>query len=283
MSLTLTSLKQKVGDFVIQRYDESGGFRSSPVDYPNFASTYHALWILKNFDLDFAAGDRCIGWLVNTKTNDLFQTYYAVGSLELLGSYDLAKIKVLESSNIKEGKVRFLPVKKVYQIEQEFKKIYAFGELLSRISKNMDETLLYELSKYRNDDGGYGKVNHSTITSTYYVLGAHKVSHRMNLIDKKGVLSFIRSLERPEGGFVTRPENILPYMEYTYYGIEALETLGESVNFPEEHLRFVLNCLNKDGGFRRTPILGISGIENVFYATSILTKLDIGRFLPYAF
>ena len=59
--------------------------------------------------------------------------------------------------------------------------------------------------------------------------------------------------------------------------MDSLEALGESVNFHEEHIRFVLNCLNKDGGFRRTSILGISSIENVFYATSILRKLNVEK------
>jgi hypothetical protein len=68
-------------------------------------------------------------------------------------------------------------------------------------------------------------------------------------------------------------------MEYTYYGLKSLEALGEGVKFGGEHIGFVLNCLNKDGGFRRTPILGISSIENVFYATSILKSLNVGNIL----
>ncbi len=34
-------------------YDESGGFKSSPADYPNHASTYYSISILKNIGINF--------------------------------------------------------------------------------------------------------------------------------------------------------------------------------------------------------------------------------------
>jgi hypothetical protein len=274
IQVTLTEIWPKIEGFVFERYDESGGFKMSPVDYPNLTATYCALSILQNIEINFKDKDRSTEWLVNSKIYSIYSLYFSIKGLQLLGRNEQAKEKVDQNQDVIRKNMTFQKKRKVYEIEQEFKKICFVSELSVLGSIEFDFKLVKEIASHQNVDGGFGGLGHSTITSTYYTLGALKCLNRIDMVYRKGSLSYLRKCERPEGGFVTRPENILPYMEYTYYGVKSLEALGERVNFNEEHIRFVLNCLNRDGGFRRTPILGISNIENVFYATSILKNLN---------
>jgi len=276
--MKLIEIRSKIEDFVSERYDESGGFKMSPVDYPNSTATYCALAILQNIGIDFKDKDKCVDWLVNSKINSLYSLYFSIEGLRLLGKNEKAKEKAIQNLDTIRKGMTFLKKRKVYEFEQEFKKVYYISELSVAASIVFDEKVLKEMTKHQNEDGGFGMEDHSTITSTHYSLKTLQNLNKIDQLNRKGALKYIRKCEKPEGGFVTRPENILPYIEYTYYGVDSLEALGESVNFHEEHLRFVINCLNRDGGFRRTPILGISSIENVYYATSILRKLNVEKF-----
>jgi hypothetical protein len=264
----------KVEEFILERYDESGGFKMSPVDYPNLTATYCALSILQNVGVNFKNKDMSTEWLVNSKIDSIYSLYFSVKGLQILGRNVKAKEKADQNLDTIRKSMTFQKKRKVYEIEQEFKKICFVSELSVLCLIKFDFKLIKEIASHQNVDGGFGSLGHSTITSTYYTLGALRCLNRIDMVNRKGLLSYLKKCERPEGGFVTRPENILPYIEYTYYGVRSLEALGERVNFDGEHIRFVLNCLNRDGGFRRTPILGISNIENVFYATSILKNLN---------
>jgi len=253
----------------------------SPVDYPNPAATYYSISILENIGVDFGGRENCVRWLSNFKIDSIYSLYYVVKSLILLGHHEVARKKLLENFSLVKDNIFFSPAQKIYEIEHEFKRLYFVSELSTTIGCRFGEDLIEEILAHANEDGGFGLIGHSTLTSTYYVVGVLNVIGSLSLIDKGKVVGYVRKCERPEGGFVTRPENILPYMEYTYYGVKALEIFGEKVDFPLNHIKFVLRCLNKDGGFRRTVILGISNLENVYYASSLLKALDVDKFISW--
>jgi hypothetical protein len=275
--VTLTEIWPKIEEFVLERYDESGGFKMSPVDYPNSTATYCALSILANIGVEFENKSRCAQWLTSQKIDSVYSLYTFIKSLQILEKNKQAKEIVSKNLDLVKKSMTFPKKRRVYEFEQEFKKINFVSELSVIDPIEFDLKVIKEIVNHQNVDGGFGWIGHSTITSTYHALGTLKCLNRMEMINKKGSLDYIRKCERPGGGFVTRPENILPYMEYTYYGVKSLEMLIEEVKFVIENIKFVLNCINKDGGFRRTPILGISSIENVFYATSILKSLNVEK------
>ncbi|MCX8188683.1 MAG: hypothetical protein N3F64_03155 [Nitrososphaeria archaeon] len=277
----LQKLYQRILDFVRERYSGEGGFMMSPVDYPNPAATYYSLSILENIGANFEEKEKCIRWLSNFKIDSIYSLYYVVKSLILLNQHDILKKRLLENFNLIKENIFFSSVQKIYEIEQEFKKLYFLSELYNLMGYGFEEDLIEGILDHANEDGGFGLIGHSTLTSTYYVVGTLNVLGKLSLVDKRKIVGYVRECERPEGGFVTRPENILPYIEYTCYGVKTLEIFGEKVNFPLEHIKFVLNCINKDGGFRRTIILGISNLENVYYAVSLLKTLNIDKFISW--
>jgi hypothetical protein len=249
----------------------------SPVDYPNSTATYCGLSILADIGFEFTKRNRCTEWLTSQNIDSVYSLYTCIKSLQILEKNEQAKEIVSKNIDLVKKSMTFPEKRRVYEFEQEFKKINFVSELTIIDSIEFNLKIIKEIVNHQNVDGGFGMTGHSTITSTYHALGTLKCLDRIEMINKKGSLDYIRKCERPDGGFVTRPENILPYMEYTYYGVKSLEVLTEGVKFGGKHIRFVLNCINKDGGFRRTPILGISSIENVFYATSILKSLNVEK------
>lgn len=278
----LQKLYSRILDFVMERCSSEGGFMMSPVDYPNPAATYYSLSILENIGVDFNGKEKCVDWLSNFKIDSIYSLYYAIKSLLLLGKNDVAMKRLSENFEfVKKSMFLSSSVKKIYEIEQEFKKIYFLSELSKLMEHVFDERLLEKIFDYINEDGGFGLPGHSTLTSTYYIVSTLNVIDRLSSVDRRKVIGYIRECERPEGGFVTRPENILPYIEYTFYGVDVLKVFGEKPNFPVEHLKFVLNCINRDGGFRRTVVLGISNLENVFYATLLLKMLDAEKLIVW--
>jgi hypothetical protein len=62
-------------------------------------------------------------------------------------------------------------------------------------------------------------------------------------------------------------------MEHVYYGVMALNLLGERAMYPENTIRFILRCQNANGGFARSD-LGISTFEDTFYAVNALRLLS---------
>ena len=127
------------------------------------------------------------------------------------------------------------------------------------------------LLRYKNGDGGFGAHNHSNINSTYYATASLDLLG-FDMKSLQGTLAFLRSCEKPYGGFTVVPDSLTPYMEHTYYGVMALSALGQKCKFPWQTSDFVRRCQNTNGGFARAD-LGISTFENTFQAVKIMHKL----------
>jgi len=127
------------------------------------------------------------------------------------------------------------------------------------------------LLRYKNDDGGFGAHGHSNLNSTYHAVASlSNLSYPVRSL--KDTLAFVRSCEKPTGGFTVVPNTFPPYMEHVYYGVSTLNLLGERANYPEETAKFVLKCQNPNGGFARSD-LGLSTFEDTFYAVTVLRKI----------
>jgi hypothetical protein len=127
------------------------------------------------------------------------------------------------------------------------------------------------LLRYKNGDGGFGAHKHSNVNSTYYATASLDLLG-FDMESLQGTTAFLRSCEKPYGGFTVVPHSFAPYMEHTYYGVMALDALGENCEFRPQTVDFVLRCQNGNGGFARAD-LGISTFENTFQAVSIVQKL----------
>jgi len=180
IKMALTEIWSKIEDFVSERYDESRGFKMSSVDYPNSTATYCALSILQNIGIDFKDKDKCADWLVNSKIDSSYSLYFSVKGLQLLSRNEQAKEKASQNHDIIRKSLTFLKKRKVYESEQEFKKIYYMSELSVVGSIVFDKKILKEIAKHQNEDGDFGKEDHSTIILTHYGL---KTLQNLNRID----------------------------------------------------------------------------------------------------
>jgi hypothetical protein len=125
---------------------------------------------------------------------------------------------------------------------------------------------------FKNDDGGFGTHGHSNINSTYYATSSMLLL-KQNPKKLNEMLKFVRAWEKPGGGFTVIPINLMPYMEYTYYGIMTLDLLGQKSKYPSQTKDWVLSCQNNNGGFARSD-LGISTFVDTYYAIKLLQKLE---------
>jgi len=159
------------------------------------------------------------------------------------------------------------------EVASEFQFLSMITELASMVSVeiNHNKTTSWLLS-YQNRDGGFGAHGHSNLNSTYYAV-ASLCNLGYDVRSLKETLGYVRSCEKPYGGFTIVPTSVNPYMEHVYYGISTLNLLGEHARYPEETAAFVLGCQNSNGGFARSD-LGISTFEDTFFAVSVLKMIN---------
>lgn len=94
---------------------------------------------------------------------------------------------------------------------------------------------------------------------------------KRSLKNSNETLKFVRSCEKPYGGFTVIPLNFTPCMEQTYYDVMMLDLFGEKIRYPQETLDWILKCQNQNGGFARSD-LGISSFVDTFHAVATLQK-----------
>jgi len=203
--------------------------------------------------------------------------YYVVKALKLCGEEPDKRIYdyVFSLLKRKENARTVTPIVDAYvEVASEF----AVTFMATELSKILDVELNRErvtdwLLGFLNQDGGFGARGHSNVNSTYHAVASLR-NLGYNPRNLHNTLNFVRSCEKPYGGFTVTPQASTPYMEHTYYGVMALDLLGETCRFPAQTIDFIFNCRNSNGGFARSD-LGVSTFENTFQAVSILRKLGM--------
>jgi len=125
------------------------------------------------------------------------------------------------------------------EVASEFEVTFMITELFNMVGIEIDrEKTIGWLLSYQNNDGGFGAHKHSNLNSTY-----HAVASLSNLgypvKSLKETLRYVRSCEKPSGGFTVVPKSSNPYMEHVYYGVSTLDLLGEHARYPEKTAQFV--------------------------------------------
>jgi len=147
------------------------------------------------------------------------------------------------------------------------------GYQLSELER---ENIIKLVLKFKNEDGGFG-LNASYIDETFHALSILiDLKNPLDDLNLKDTIEWVYNCENRSGGFKVKPD--VPYsysLEYTYYGLQAMDLLNVEPLFPNTHVDFIYSCYNTNGGFRRSVNLGISTLEDTFYAVSSLTKLNV--------
>jgi len=262
---------KKVEDYVVKRQNDDSGYAFAQGLDSNAQDTYYGLAILDLLKVPFPRVKKTIKWLRDFAPDSHYSHYYVAKALKLCGEKPQRSLKdFLLSLQSSKGELGTVDV--YVEVASEFQFISMITELasMSGVEINREKTISWLLS-YQNRNGGFGAREHSNLNSTY-----HAVSSLFNLSypvkSLKKTLEYVRSCEKPTGGFTVVPRSSNPYMEHTYYGVSTLELLGEHARYPEKTAEFVLRCQNSNGGFARSD-LGISTFEDTFYAVSILLMI----------
>lgn len=264
------SLTKNVINYVISRQNVDGGYTFVEENDSNAQDTYYGLAILKLLGSPFPNVDNTVEWLREFGLGSIY-SYYYVGKALSLCDEDLGnRFRKYVVSTI-AAKRHLGSVDVYFEVASEFRATHMVLDLANLLGVDPGNDVAEWLLRYKNGDGGFGAHKHSNVNSTYYATASLDLLG-FDMESLQGTTAFLRSCEKPYGGFAVVPRSFAPFMEHTYYGVMALDALGEDCKFRPQTVDFVLRCQNENGGFARAD-LGISTFENTFQAVSIVQKL----------
>jgi len=263
---------KSIVNYVVSRHNDDGGYAFVQGTESNAQDTYYGLAILNLLGAPFPNVERTVKWLHDFVPDSHYSHYYVAKALRLCGEKPHRSLRdFLLSRQVFRGE--FGTVDVYVEVASEFQFLSMITELASMVGVKIDrEKITSWLLSYQNRDGGFGAHGHSNLNSTYHAV-ASLCNLGYNVKSLKETLDYVRSCEKPYGGFTIVPTSVNPYMEHVYYGISTLNLLGEHARYPEETAAFVLGCQNSNGGFARSN-LGISTFEDTFFAVSVLNMIN---------
>jgi hypothetical protein len=264
------SLTKNIINYVISRQNVDGGYAFVEENDSNAQDTYYGLAILKLLGSPFPNVDNTVEWLREFGLGSIYSYYYVGKALSLCGE-DLGNRFPKYVVSTIAAKRHLGSVDVYFEVASEFRATHMVLELANLLGVDPGNDVAEWLLRYKNGDGGFGAHKHSNVNSTYYATASLDLLG-FDMESLQGTTAFLRSCEKPYGGFTVVPHSFAPYMEHTYYGVMALDALGENCKFRPQTVDFVLRCQNGNGGFARAD-LGISTFENTFQAVSIVQKL----------
>jgi hypothetical protein len=265
------SWTRRITNYVINRQNEDGGYTFCQGAESNGQDTYYGLTILRLLNANFPNIEKTVKFINDIRLDNIYSIYYISKASLLLGKNIDSKLKK-HALSIFNSKAYFGSTDFFAEISSEFTTTFMTLELadLLKIKVNTKEVAEW-LLHFKNDDGGFGTQRQSNINSTYFATASMSLLNE-SLQDLRETVRFVRTCEKPYGGFTVIPMSFGPYMEHTYYGVMTLDLLGEKSKYPSQTMDWILKCQNKNGGFARSD-LGISTFENTFQAVSVLRKI----------
>jgi hypothetical protein len=269
--LSNSSIKNNIINYVLTRQNEDGGycFAQGALE-SNGQDTYYGLAILSQLGSPFPNSEKTLRFLDENRIDSIYSMYYTAKSQLLLNGEIKAELKK-DIRSLLDSK-KYFGSKAFFSDSSEFVTTLMTLELaeLLKIQVSFGEVGGWILS-FENEDGGFGPHGQSNIDSTYHAVASLCLLRKS---PKKiaETLRFVRSCEKPFGGFTIIPMNLMSYIEYTYFGVMVLDLLGEKSRYSSQTMDWVLSCQKTTGGFARSD-LGIATFIDTFYAIQILQKL----------
>lgn len=274
--LKVSSEPAWVGDvvrYVLARQNEDGGYTFCQGTSSNAQDTYYALEILNLLSIQPPHIQKTIDFLLGLPAYSINIRYYIMKALKICGENPDPNGDLEDFILSCRGSHGGFGAKQVYiEAASEFESTFMATEIINMLNLRIDQkrTIDWILGS-RNVDGGFGAYGSSNIISTYHAVASlHNLGYSTSSLNE--TLAYVKSCEKPYGGFTVVPECSRPYMEHVYCGVLIIDLMGEKCRYPEETANFVLQCHNQNGGFARSD-LGISTFEDTFYAVSIMQKL----------
>ena len=263
--------RRRVVGYIERCHLEDGGYFFARVPPSNGLDTYFAV---KSLSILSVKPDRPEG-IANFFLNDIKEgtlggmtgIFLTVEVLNELGRMtDDLRNYAQQQTMLRQNKAGgFGALEDIYiEVSSELEETYRAVSVLRAVGADFDERRIADfVSSKLNSDGGYGREGRSTLASTFYATGIHKLLGT----DTKKLVSTRDYLRKREENWQVQ------FIEDLYWLVGALDNLGEESNFPERTLRFVTECQRINGGFSRATIMGIPTLEYTFYAVSILREI----------
>ncbi|MEM2740085.1 MAG: prenyltransferase/squalene oxidase repeat-containing protein [Candidatus Bathyarchaeia archaeon] len=257
--------------YILERQNEDGGYTFCRGTDSSAEDTFYAIESLRILWVKPRNIGKTIRFLKGLQYSDggfdsVKIAYYVVKSLGVLGySPSRSMHRLIDEVKGIISSLGSLP--DVYvEISSELEYLYLAVELAGMLEIGVDRDYLVEsVLRFKNSDGSFGSVKHSRIASTSYALDTLKIlGYRVDSL--ADTLGWVRRRESPDGGFGYEPGAKPICLEDTYFGLKALEALGEKPRYQFETLRFIAKLQNLNGGFRRSIFLGISDLESTYRA-----------------
>ena len=265
------SFRREVAKYIDRCHLEDGGYFFARVPPSNGLDTYFAVKSLFILGVKPERPDAIASFFLNDVAEGtlggitgIFITVEVLNKLgrlpDDLRSY--ARQQIMLRQNMAGG---FGALDNIYiEVPSELEETYRAARILRTIGADFDERRITDfVSSKLNLDGGYGGEGRSTLASTFYATGIHKL---LGTDTKR--LAITRDYLRK------REENWqVQFIEDLYWLTKSLDNLGEKSYFPDRVFRFVMACQRINGGFSRATIMGIPTLEYTFYALSILREI----------
>lgn len=245
-------------EFVHKREHIEGGFTLYE-GIPDTKNTYYGVLTLKLLGTEPKNRNETIEWVEYLQRGRMFGLkglFYRVNTLKILNRKPELHEKYLKKLKNRE---------KFPSMEVAFMHV----SILNALGYEDFDAVSRWIISHQNRDGGFGTIK-SNVIQTYHAIKS------LNLIDpslikfKDKIIDFINKCKTENGFYVHRPQSYPPYIETVYSGVMINQMLDNDVENVEKILEFVENLQNCDGGFRRSPYLGISELEYTFMSIYLL-------------
>jgi len=260
----------KVVNYVLARQNEDGGycFAQGALE-SNGQDTYYGLAILKVLGASFPNVERTLQFLDENRIDSIYSMYYTAKAQLLIGRDISTALR--KDVNALLDSMKYFGSSVFFSDSSEFESTLMALELADLLKITVNPSKVEDwLNSFKNTDGGFGPTGKSNIDSTYHAVACLRLLE--SRLEKPNILRFVRSCEKPCGGFTVIPVNLNPYMEHTYYGIKTLDLLNEKSRYPSQTIDWVLSCQKITGGFARSD-LGIATFVDSYRAIKIVETL----------
>ncbi len=270
-------------DYVRERQlDDGGFFFAREAGTPSVEDTFYSINILKTLGQEIPRKEQVIRYLKGAQRRDgsfssIEVARYVIEGLQELGA-DFTVERGFRDWLLSSSRHDFW-LKSESEIALELFEAATSVIRMTGMLEDVDvDRLRRDLAAFESEEGGYG-IKRATLSGTYYA-----VRSLWNLgFDVTGEChDFLSKCEIMGVGFSERPMTYPPVIYDMYHGIWLARATGYSIASVEGVRNFILGFMNGNGGFRYFPEMGISNLENTYYAVESLKFLEMKDGLPRA-
>jgi hypothetical protein len=264
--------------YVNSTRNDDGGYCFYRLDESNAADTFYAVYALTALNQPVAMHNRTRAYLRQRQGSDgSFQSVFAADYV-LRGLARLAAAPLFDPDDFLLARLQAsLDIVRQPRYERSEAFLELLGTAVELVSlrkaallRPLEADIAAAVQPYKRPEGGFG-TERASVFATYHALRALTCS-RSELFG--GVSSWIRECEWPTGGFSQTRANTPNYLDAIYQGLSVMRAVNARPRYPQQTAQFIARLQNANGGFRRAADVGISSLENTYYAIRALVELS---------